>query len=172
VTDGTVPTRGHYLAIAIVACAVLLFQILITRILSVTLSYHFAFLAISLAMLGLAAPGVWLSMRPRDRATSYTSLYVSAAVLPLCVLAIAHLGAARRENLIFWVVIVLLPLITLGTSICLFLLDARGKGVARMYAADLAGAAVGAMLAVPLLSGLPTPSVVAALDSYRSSRRP
>ena len=32
-----------------------------------------------------------------------------------------------------------------------------------MYSADLAGAALGAVLAVPLLSGLPTPAVVAAL---------
>ena len=53
---------GHYGAIAAVACAVLLFEVLMTRILSVTLSYHFAFLTISLAMLGLAAPGVWFSI--------------------------------------------------------------------------------------------------------------
>jgi hypothetical protein len=155
--------RGQYLAIAIVSCAVLLFEILITRILSVALSYHFAFLAISLAMLGLAAPGVWLSVQPRDRSTLYTSLYVSAVALPLSVLAIAQLGAAQRTNLLFWIVIVLLPLTALGTSICLFLIEARGARVSRMYAADLSGAAIGAMLAVPLLSGLPTPSVVAAL---------
>jgi hypothetical protein len=161
--DHAPPARGHYLAIAIVACAVLLFEILITRILSVALSYHFAFLAISLAMLGLAAPGVWLSVRRRSRSALYTSLYVSAVALPLSVLAIAQLGAAHLRDLWFWVVIVLLPFIALGTSICLLLLDARGPRVARMYAADLCGAAIGAMLAVPLLSGLPTPSVVAAL---------
>lgn len=155
--------RGHYLAIALVACAILLFEILITRILSVTLSYHFAFLAISLAMLGLAAPGVWLSVQPTTRSTLYTSLYASAITLPLSVLAIAKLGAAQRTNLLFWIVIVLLPLIALGTAICLFLLEARGRRVSQMYAADLCGAAAGAMLAVPLLSGLPTPSVVAAL---------
>lgn len=157
------PSRGSYLAIAIVACAVLLFEILITRILSVALSYHFAFLAISLAMLGLAAPGIWLAIRPRDRSALYSSLYVSAMVMPLSVLAIAQLGAGQRDNLAFWVVIVLLPLLSLGAAICLFLLEARGAAVARMYGADLAGAAVGAMLAVPLLSGLPTPSVVASL---------
>lgn len=53
---------GHYAAIAAVACAVILFEVLVTRILSVTLSYHFAFLTISLAMLGLAAPSVWFSL--------------------------------------------------------------------------------------------------------------
>jgi len=161
--DPLPPGRGHYFAIGIVACAILLFEILITRILSVTLSYHFAFLTISLAMLGLAAPGVWLSVEPPRRSTLLASLYLSALALPLSVLAIARLGIFLHTTLLFWIAVVLLPLIALGTSICLFLLEARGPRVARMYAADLGGAAVGALLAVPLLSGLPTPSMVAAL---------
>ena len=162
-SDPVPPGRGHYLAIAVVACAILLFEILITRILSVTLSYHFAFLTISLAMLGLAAPGVWLSVEPPGDSTLLKSLYVSAIAVPLSVLAIARLGVLFHTNLLFWIAVVLFPLIALGTSICLFLLNARGPRVGKMYAADLGGAALGAILAVPLLSGLPTPSVVAAL---------
>jgi len=48
-------TWRHHVAIAALSLAVLLFEVLVTRILSVTLSYHFAFLAISLAMMGLGA---------------------------------------------------------------------------------------------------------------------
>ena len=43
----------HYFAIFILASATLSYQILITRFFSVVLYYHFAFAAISLAMLGL-----------------------------------------------------------------------------------------------------------------------
>ena len=43
----------HYFAIFILASATLSYQILITRFFSVMLYYHFAFAAISLAMLGL-----------------------------------------------------------------------------------------------------------------------
>ena len=43
----------HYLAIFVLASAILSYQILITRFFSVILFYHFAFAAISLAMLGL-----------------------------------------------------------------------------------------------------------------------
>jgi hypothetical protein len=43
----------HYLAIFVLASATLSYQILITRFFSVMLYYHFAFAAISLAMLGL-----------------------------------------------------------------------------------------------------------------------
>ena len=78
-------------------------------------------------------------------------------------LAIVHLGAARRADLIFWVATILLPMLSLGTAVCILLLRARGRDIARMYGSDLAGAAAGALLAVPLLHGLPTPCVVAAL---------
>ena len=47
-----IPGR-YYLAIFVLACATLSYQILITRFFSVMLYYHFAFAAISLAMLGL-----------------------------------------------------------------------------------------------------------------------
>ena len=43
----------YYLAIFVLASATLSYQILITRFVSVMLDYHFAFAAISLAMLGL-----------------------------------------------------------------------------------------------------------------------
>ncbi len=154
---------GEYGAIAAVSCAVILFQVLMTRILSVTLSYHFAFLTISLAMFGLAAPGVWLSLRPSPPSELPRSLYASAIALPGAVLAVVHLGAIWRGQLFFVIVVILVPMLMLGTSICLLLLRARGQQIARMYAADLAGAALGAVLAVPLLRGLSTPGVTAAL---------
>src|SRR4030088_1159533 len=47
-----IPGR-HYFAIFVLASATLSYQILITRFFSVMLHYHFAFAAISLAMLGL-----------------------------------------------------------------------------------------------------------------------
>src|SRR5580704_8511634 len=132
---------GDHGAIAATSCAVLLFEVLMTRILSVTLSYHFAFLTISLAMLGLAAPGVWFSLAPPRRSTLFIALYESAVALPGAVLAIVHLGAPERGNLLFWIAVILVPMLTLGTSICVLLLQARGTQIAGMYAADLAGAA-------------------------------
>ena len=114
-------------------------------------------------MLGLAAPGVWFSLAPPRRSTLFIALYASAVALLGAVLAIVHLGAPERGNLLFWIAVILVPMLTLGTSICVLLLQARGTQIARIYAADLAGAAVGALAAVPLLHGLSTPCVVAAL---------
>src|SRR5881275_815757 len=47
------------LVIAIISCASLLLELALTRLFSVVLFYHFAFLAISVALLGLGAGGVF-----------------------------------------------------------------------------------------------------------------
>jgi hypothetical protein len=51
-------------AIFVVACATLSYQILITRFFSVMLYYHFAFAAISLAMLGLTRGAMEVYNKP------------------------------------------------------------------------------------------------------------
>ena len=106
---------------------------------------------------------MWFSLKPPRPTTLFTALYTSAVALPGTVLAIVYLGLPLRSDLLFWVAIILVPMLALGSSVCVLLLGARGPRVARMYAADLGGAAAGALLAVPLLHGLPTPCVVAAL---------
>jgi hypothetical protein len=156
-------TARERIAIACVSLAVVLFEVLVTRVLSVTLAYHFAFLAVSLAMLGLGAPGVWLSLSPPGPLALRRALLASAAALPLSMLLVVHEGAHQRDATSFWVLCLLAPMLCLGAAVCLLLLRARGREVGAMYAADLAGAALGAALAVPLLHGLPTPSVIAAL---------
>jgi hypothetical protein len=59
----------YYLAIFVLASATLSYQILITRFFSVMLYYHFAFAAISLAMLGLTRGAMEVYGKP----TRYTS---------------------------------------------------------------------------------------------------
>src|SRR3979409_113771 len=54
----------HYFAIFILAAATLSYQILITRFFSVMLYYHFAFAAISLAMLGLTRGAIEVYNNP------------------------------------------------------------------------------------------------------------
>ncbi len=45
--------------VALVALCTLFYEVMLTRIFSVTLWYHFGFLALSLALLGTAAAGVF-----------------------------------------------------------------------------------------------------------------
>ena len=59
----------YYLAIFVLAFATLSYQILITRFFSVMLHYHFAFAAISLAMLGLTRGAMQVYGKPDRYAT-------------------------------------------------------------------------------------------------------
>src|SRR6476659_9842265 len=76
---------SSYAAIGLVSCAVLLDEIAITRVLSVVLWYHFAFLAISMAMLGLGAPGVWFTLRKPGPRALETALALAGVALPASV---------------------------------------------------------------------------------------
>jgi len=169
------PERSTYIAIALASAAVLLLEIAITRILSVVVWYHFAFLSISLAMLGLGAPGVWFALRPPPARALPIALIASGVTLPAAVIAIFKLGhplsqAARlfpglqsllQGGLLLVIVSVLVPMLCLGSAVCLLLARARGPMIGRVYAADLAGATVGAAAVVPLMSAVPTPVIVA-----------
>src|SRR5947208_8978704 len=56
--------------IAAVSAALLMTELSLTRIFSVTMYYHFAFLAISIALFGLSASGVYAFLL-RDRFARY-----------------------------------------------------------------------------------------------------
>jgi len=64
-TSPSAPHRlGLILAIASSAAAALIFEIALTRIFAVTQFYHFAFMAVSLALLGYGASGSILAVFP------------------------------------------------------------------------------------------------------------
>src|SRR6266851_4243 len=168
------PRSRSYAAIALVSCAVLLYEITITRVLSVVLWYHFAFLAISLAMLGLGAPGVWFTVRKPGARTLHTALVLAGLAMPASVVVlfkgseiIPHRGvlpglsAFVNPQICLVLVCVLVPMLCLGSAVCIFLMQAQGREVGRMYAADLLGATVGALLIVPLMNLVPTPHIIA-----------
>src|SRR5580692_6903907 len=119
-------------AIALVSSAVLLFETLVTRILSVTLHYHFVFLAISLAMLGLGAPGVWFSIRPPTWRALRVALFASALATPASVVAIVKVGAIWTVSVALVILSLLAPLLALGSAVCVLLVRAEGKRVAHM----------------------------------------
>ncbi len=159
----------RHAAIALVSAAVILLQITVTRILSVLLWYHWAFFSISLAMLGIGAPGVWLAMRPpRDGRRLLEASLLSAAVLvPLGVIAMVRGARLFGEHAILLCLASLLPgVLALGTAVCWLLMDAPGPSVGRRYAFDLLGACAGAVLVVPAMTVIPTPALCAAAGFF------
>lgn len=157
------PTRRE-LALALVSLAVLLLQITLTRLLSVLVWYHWAFFAVSIAMVGLGAPGIWLALERNASRWLPAALLGAGALLPGAVVCMLHTDPAWSAGARLLVIFAcLVPgALALGTAVCLLLLDADGP-LGRLYAFDLAGACVGAMLAIPLLGAIPAPALAASL---------
>src|SRR2546427_3771944 len=59
------PKRSTYIGLFLTTLSLLQFELFLTRIFSVTMWYHFAFMAISLAMFGLAAGAVLVEVMPK-----------------------------------------------------------------------------------------------------------
>jgi hypothetical protein len=156
-----------YLGLALLSAAALAFEITLTRLFSVTQWYHFAFLAVSVALLGYGASGTALTLFPRWGRPPTTRRTSALAVL----FAIAVMGAALTLNhlpldsyRIAWERIQVLYLIAyyLALAVPFFcaglvtglLLAAYAGSAAPIYASNLVGAAAGALLPVlvfPLL---------------------
>lgn len=170
-------TARAHLTIALVSFAVLFYQVAITRVLSVVLWYHFAFLSISLALLGIGAPGVWLALRGAAPGRLGAVLLAAGAAVPLSVVAIVKgpvlFGDARGGQLsdtagrfldapvLLTIAVVLVPFLLLGAAVCLLLMRAPGRRIGSMYAADLLGATLGAIVVVPLMHLVATPLLLA-----------
>ena len=165
------------LAVGLVAGSTLALQVLLTRIFSAALFYHFAFFAISLALLGTGAGGVLLYLRPRllERPTAERALARWSAVFGALLLVVPALlvrldysfdnfevDAQFVLTLALAAVLATLPFLAAGIVIALAIKTWVGN-VGRVYAFDLAGAAAGALAIVPLLWLVSAPTLVVAL---------
>jgi hypothetical protein len=139
------PGPRDHVAIFAVSAAVLLFQIALTRVLSVVVWYHFAFLTLSLVMLGLGAPGIWFAFMRRPLRALGPSLVAAGVLIPAGTAYVVQGRAHALQESVGLIVPAVLPaLLALGSAVCLLLMKAEGARVGRMYAADLAGACLGA----------------------------
>jgi len=152
-----------YLAIALVSSTIMLYQIALTRVLSVVVWYHFAFLTISLVMLGLGAPGVWFALVKRPLRMLPGFLLASGITVPLSVALIVKFGALWIDSSVGYIILSVLPAtLSLGGVVCLLLIKATGPSIGRMYGIDLLGAGLGAVVVIPIMHVVPTPLFCAA----------
>jgi hypothetical protein len=157
--------------IGCVSAALLMTELALTRIFSVTMYYHFAFLAISIALFGLSASGVLVFvLRDRMAGIGTPTLLAVTALLhgAVTLVALAFLVRIRvgldysPENLFLMLAIYglsALPFLTGGAVVSLSFARLSSR-INLLYAADLLGAATGCLLLIPLLNVLGAPGVV------------
>jgi SAM-dependent methyltransferase len=173
--DARIAGRRTYAGLFLVTLATLLDEILLTRIFSVATWYHFAFLAISIAMLGMTmgamAVGVFGGRFSEERTRRHLALsaLLFAGTLGLGFLVQIRIPfstdlsavALAGDAAIFLLATV--PFACSGVCVCLAL-TRFPRQVGRLYAVDLTGAAVACVAVIYLLkiTDGPTAVIVAA----------
>ncbi|MGH3835691.1 MAG: hypothetical protein ACRDSF_08285 [Pseudonocardiaceae bacterium] len=153
-----------YLGVGSVAAATLLYEVALTRIFSIAYGYHFAFLAMSLGLLGLGASGTLLGLRSPSRrplrSTLLARLAAAASLALVCGYAVSNLIpfdpyrvgwepsqlALLAAYLLCYAVAFLLAGLVLGLPLTRW--PERASG---LYGAVLVGSAAGAGIALVVL---------------------
>ena len=146
--------------------ATLLLELSLTRIFSVVFYYHFAFLAISIALFGLGAGGVFSYVVAGWKAPLWTSLGRLSMLNGLLIVLALVILLAQPNTPTNWDLALIyfstaLPFFLSGTIVSLAIGETITH-VHRVYFFDLMGAAAGCLLLYPLLNGFGGVSAVLA----------
>ncbi|MFQ5419922.1 MAG: hypothetical protein ACE5EY_06120, partial [Anaerolineae bacterium] len=166
------PTRQQLLGILFVNMGTLALEVVLTRIFSVTMWYHFAFLAISLALMGSATAGVLMYFFPAltqpERAQKWMGRTAVVLALSVPLAFILYLQIPFEPVLmnradwfsggqIFWLALIYLdlaiPFFLTGIVMSLAL-SAWSAQAGRVYWADLTGASLGCLVSIAALEWL------------------
>ncbi len=166
-------------AIFLVSLAGLLLEVGYTRIVSYKLWYYYTYLVIGLALLGIGSGGIFVVLFKRLRATAteriiaICSIYGAISIIvgyliisriPVDTVSIWDYGTkASFKNLAILGVIcftIFASFIALGIIISTILGRAPEGGIGRLYFADLIGAGLGCLAAIPLITRLGPPDVI------------
>lgn len=166
-----IPEKTLLAGLALTSFAALLLELALTRLFSVVLFYHFAFLAISIALLGLGAGGVFAYLLKKKLSiyatrTLATRLCIANALLVVVVLEIVlHVPVSldvTGKNFLRLTALYLAAAIPFFLTGLLFsvVFARESSRIPRLYGADLCGGALACLAVVPLLNWLGGPNAI------------
>jgi spermidine synthase len=167
----TIPDRTLLAGLALTSFAALLLELALTRLFSVVLFYHFAFLAISIALLGLGAGGVFAYLFKTVLAgisTRKLAAYLcmgNALMLPAVLETVLHVPVALEvssKNFLHLTAIYMIAAVPfLFTGLLFSVVFAREtQRIPWLYGADLAGGSMACLAVVPLLNWWGGPNTI------------
>ena len=158
--QGLVPSsinrRLLFAGIFLASLSGLVLEISLTRIFSAAIWYHFAFVAVSVALIGLGASGLLVHYRLKQIKENWAvNLTVASSIgivfiLPLS-LFVMHVLASDITYLPLFMLLFSIPFFFIGIIISAAF-SAFAHVAGRLYASDLIGASIGAVSVVFLLS--------------------
>lgn len=158
------PGLRYLLTIAVVSGSALAYEVLLLRLFSIIQWHHFAFMIISLALLGYGVSGVFLALARAFVSRHFfwvimLNLLLLGLAMPLSFMAAQALPFNPAEllwdpwQMLYWLAVYLLlgiPFFFAANIIGLSLYQFR-QGITTLYAADLLGAALGSLGIIALL---------------------
>jgi hypothetical protein len=150
-----------YIGLSLLSAASLAFEINLTRIFSIAQFYHFAFMVVSLALLGFGASGTFLSLFPRLKKGAHSRVltqlswgfsltaigsYALTLYVPFDSFRIAHEWQQAGVLMLHYVALAS-PFFCSGSAVGL-MMAARPARANQIYTASLTGSAAGCLLAV------------------------
>ncbi|HEY6340489.1 MAG TPA: hypothetical protein VIY49_03280 [Bryobacteraceae bacterium] len=155
-----------YLGLGFTTLATLILELSLTRIFSVVFYYHFAFLAISIALFGLGAGGVFSYAFAERAGNLYARLGALALTNGGCVVLALWFILSRTGDPGAWTLALVyiasaLPFFLAGTVVSIAISEAVDR-IGRAYFFDLAGASTGCLLLIPFLNWFGGPNTVVA----------
>ena len=150
-----VDRRLLFAGIFLIALSGLVLEVSITRIFSAAIWYHFAFVAVSVALVGLGASGLVVQYRVNklkgkwaENLTIYSAWGITVFI-PVT-LFVMHALASQVIYLPLFMILFSVPFFLVGIIISAAF-NAFASVAGRLYAADLIGASAGALLVVLFL---------------------
>jgi hypothetical protein len=150
-----VDRRLLFAGIFLIALSGLVLEVSITRIFSAAIWYHFAFVAVSVALVGLGASGLVVQHRVNklkgkwaENLTIYSAWGITVFI-PIT-LFVMHALASQVIYLPLFMILFSVPFFLVGIIISAAF-NAFASVAGRLYAADLIGASAGALLVVLFL---------------------
>jgi hypothetical protein len=165
------PERTLLPGVALSSFSALLLELALTRLFSVVLFYHFAFLAISIALLGLGAGGVFTHLWKQRllaweiRRIAIATSALMAILIPLVLEIVLHVPVSLRlsaGNFLRLSVIYLcsaVPFFLTGLQFSTIFARESSR-ISRIYGADLIGGASACLAVVPLLNWMGAPNAI------------
>lgn len=152
-------------AIFLISFAVLILEITLTKIFSVTLWYHFSYFSISIAMFGIGFGGLIVyhcqqRLKKDIKKHLYHFSILQSISIIACLLIALHLYLDIARFMFFVAyVIVTIPFV-LSSMILALLFQDKARQASSLYAADLLGAALGCLACLVAITYLSAPQVI------------
>jgi hypothetical protein len=168
------PPLSFLSGLFLLSAGTLMYEVVLTRLLSVLSWYYLAFVSVSMAMLGMTAGALFVQLRPHlfgHPAVAARLREASVAMAIATPLALATMLAISIDlvpsieslyALVVFCAVIATPFLFSGVAICLSLTRSE-YAIGQVYFVDLLGAAAGSLGSIALLEALDPASAMFAI---------